>query len=212
MLPTNICQHILIFVDLEEYHRICKILHIPLCFNQYFKYHELPNLYFVSRYTIEPVELVNWLLSKDKYEDNIIEEAIYAFIYYGHINIVTDLVSNYGGRFSELFKNNMDLIDYAAECGDINIIQILRKVGIEYSPNVLGDAITGNHFETVKYLVSENIEITNLDINNAKDMIRSRYRYLKPEIILKSVDNIEDNIDEYTESIKIYRFLMENKK
>lgn len=212
MIPTDICQHILIFVDLEEYHRICKILRIPLCFNQYFKYHELPGLYFVSKYTIEPVELVNWLLSKNKYEDNIIEDAIYAFIYYGHINIVMDWVSNNREQFSKLFKNNRFLIDKAAECGNINIIQMLRKVGIEYSSNVLMDAITGYHFETVKYLVLDGIEITNYDIDHAKDMIRCRYRNIKPEIIFKNFDNIENDINDYAESIKIYRFLMENKK
>lgn len=171
MLPTDICQHILIFVDIEEYHRICKILQIPLCFNQYFKYHYVPSIPTICYSTLEPIELMNWYLSKHK--SNIgkqtIEYMMNLLISSGHINIIADWYTN---KFPHIFKEIMGkYMNKAAGYGKLEVMKVLKFLKCNYTSSTLRYAINEQQFDIVKYLVMNGYKITQIDINFSYECI-----------------------------------------
>ncbi len=171
MLPTDICQHILIFVDFEEYHRICKILHIPLCFNQYFKYHLIPSVATICYTNPEPIELMNWYLSKHRLNMTkyTIEYMMELLIFNGHINIIADWYTN---KFPHIFEEIMgNYMNKAAGFGKLEVMKVLKFLKVNYTSSTLRHAIDGGHFDIVKYLVMNGYKITQIDINCSYECI-----------------------------------------
>lgn len=155
--------------DIKEYNILCDYLHIDSCINKYFEYRSIPNIEVLCDNYIVNIDIINYLLSINKYSDDVLISCMKKFIIHNNTTIINDWYCN---KFNKLFKKmKSELMDISSGSGHIEVVKLLRSLRIKYTSSMIMNAIKNVKIKMIQYLYLNGVSIKNRDINISIDEI-----------------------------------------
>lgn len=112
---------------------------------------ETPKTIYTRWYTANRESIIKWLA--DEKCDECVGNNICSYIAaHGLVDMLRNLLIVYG---SELYKESVIPIGYAAASGNIDVVKILRDFGFPLSRWACAKAASHGHLEMLKWLVAE---------------------------------------------------------
>ncbi len=180
-----ICE-ILSFLSgcIEEYSQYCEFLCIsPIVDKYYDNRKKLPNIEDIcyGAYRKINADTINYLLTNNEYSDDILLKCMDRLISCEKLDIIEEWYCN---KFNDLFKNKGEyLMNISAGKGKINVIKLLKNMGVNYTFAMMSFAIRGSYIKVIKHLYLDGISIEDREIDVSiarlnKKLCRFREKYI----------------------------------